>query len=125
MKKSASEWFGSFIMPLGRELVAGRRAGKDLVLYDAPAALMFHVSPYADGADAFIACTYAMLAAESLGLGTCMIGCVAPMVARSKPLLKKYGLPDGHAPKIVLIMGYPSGTYRKAIRRRFNSVRYY
>jgi len=126
MKKSAAQWFGSFLLPLGRELVAGRKAGKDLVLYDAPAALMFHVSPYAsDGADAFIACTYAMLAAESLGLGTCMIGCVAPMVGRSKPLLKKYGIPEGHAPKLVLIMGHPAITYRKAIRRPFRSVHYY
>jgi len=126
MKKSASQWFKSFIIPLGKELVAGRRAGKDLVLYDAPAALMFHVSPHAaDGADAFIACTYAMLAAESLGLGTTMIGCVAPMVSRSKPLLKKYGLPAGHQPKLVLIMGRSAVGYHKAILRSFRSVNYY
>lgn len=125
MKKSAGQWFESFIIPLGRELVAGRKNGKDLVLYDAPAALMFHVSPYADGADAFIACTYAMLAAESQGLGTTMIGCVAPMVSRSKSLLKKYGLPAGHQPKLVLIMGHPAISYRKAIMRSFPSVRYY
>jgi ferredoxin len=125
MKKSAGQWFESFIIPLGRELVAGRKSGKDLVLYDAPAALMFHVSPYADGADAFIACTYAMLAAESLGLGTTMIGCVAPMVSRSKSLLTKYGLPAGHLPKLVLIMGHPAISYRRAIRRSFQSVRYF
>lgn len=125
MKKNTGQWFESFVIPLGRELVAGRKAGKDLVLYDAPAALMFHVSPYADGSDAFIACTYAMLVAESLGVGTTMIGCVAPMVSRSKPLLKKYGLPDGHLPKLVLIMGRPAIGYRKAIRRQFQSVHYY
>jgi len=125
MKKSAGEWFESFIIPLGRELVAGRKAGRDLVLYNAPVALMFHVSPYADGADAFIACTYAMLAAESLGLGTTMIGCVAPMVSRSRSLLQKYGLPAGHTPKLVLIIGYPAIGYHRAIRRRFQSVRYY
>jgi nitroreductase len=125
MKKSTGQWFNSFIIPLGRELVAGRHSGKDLVLYDAPAALMFHVSPYADGADAFIACTYAMLAAESMGLGTTMIGCVAPMVSRSKALLEKYGLPAGHLPKLVLILGHPDIGYRRAIRRLFQSVRYY
>jgi ferredoxin len=125
LKKSAGQWFKSFIIPLGRELVAGRKAGKDLVLYDAPAALMFHVSPYADGADAFIACTYAMLAAEALGLGSTMIGCVAPVVGRSKPLLQKYGLPAGHTPKLVLILGHPAISYRRAIRRPFRSVNYY
>ena len=43
------------------------RAGKDLLFYDAPAIIIFHRSPYADAVDAAIACTYAMLAAESLG----------------------------------------------------------
>ncbi|HEX9078373.1 MAG TPA: nitroreductase family protein, partial [Desulfuromonadaceae bacterium] len=84
-----------------------------------------HVSPYADGADAFIACTYAMLAAASLGLGTCMIGCAAPVLGRRKELLKKYGLPEGNAPKIVLILGYHGSPHRRAIRRNFQSVTYY
>lgn len=70
-------------------------------------------------------CTCAMVAAEALGLGTCVIGCAAPPLARHKELLKKYGLPEGNVPKIVLIMGYPAVTYRKAIRRPFQSVNYF
>ena len=46
----------------------------DLLFYGAPCVLLFHQSPYADPVDGHIACTYAMIAAESLGLGTCMIG---------------------------------------------------
>ena len=125
MKKAARQQFESFIIPLGRILVDGKKRGSDYVLYDAPTALLFHVSPYADGADAFIACTYAMIAAESLGLGTCMIGCSAPIIGRKKELLKKYGLPEGHSPKIVLIMGYCKSPHIRAIRRSFQSVKYY
>ena len=124
-KKTTWQQFQSFILPLGRILVEGQKAGVDNTLYNAPAALLFHVSPYADGADSFIACTYAMIAAEALGLGTCMIGCVSPPVARRKELLKKYGLPAGNTPKIVLIMGYPATRFRKGIRRPFQSVTYY
>jgi nitroreductase/NAD-dependent dihydropyrimidine dehydrogenase PreA subunit len=124
-KKTAWQQFESFILPLGRAIVEGRRQGEDLALYDAPAALLFHVSPYADGADAFIACTYAMVAAEALGLGSCMIGCVAPVIGRRKELLRKYGLPAGHAPKIVLILGYPAVAFEKAVRRPFQSVCWY
>jgi len=43
-------------------------------------------------ADAHISATYAMLAAESLGLGSCMIGSASPFLVRSKQLLQKYGL---------------------------------
>lgn len=125
MKKTVWQQFESFIIPLGKILVEGRKKGADYVLYDAPVALLFHVSPYAEGADAFIACTYAMIAAESLGLGSCMIGCSAPMIGRRKDLLMKYGLPEGNSPKIVLILGHHRSPHRRAIRREFQSVRYY
>jgi nitroreductase len=124
MKKPARQQFQTFILPLGRIFAEGKRKGSDFVLYDAPAALLFHASPYGDGADAFIACTYAMVAAEAMGLGSCMIGCVAPVLERRKDLMEKHGLPAGHIPKIVLILGYPAVQFRKAIRRRFLSVRY-
>ncbi len=125
MKKTAWRQFESFILPLGRVLVEGKERGRDYVLYDAPVALLFHVSPCADGADAFIACTYAMHAATALGLGTCMIGCASPLIGRRKELLKKYGLPAGNTPKIVLIMGYHDNPHRQAIRRPFQSVNYF
>jgi nitroreductase len=115
----------SFILPLGRALVEGQAAGRDDTLYDAPAALLFHTTPYADGADAFIAATYAMLAAEALGLGTTLIGCVAPPLARRKDVLRKYGLPQGNTPRIVLILGHPAVRFRQAIRRPFHSVQYF
>ena len=98
------------------------RAGRDAVFYGAPAALLFHSSPYADVADVVIACTYAMVAAESLGLGTCMIGCAPPILARRKDLLKKHVIPEGHTPAIVLILGYPATTFLKADRRPFLMV---
>jgi ferredoxin len=122
MKKPARQQFDSFILPLGRILVEGRKKGADYVLYDAPAAILFHASPYGDGADAYIACTYAMIAAEAMGLGSCMIGCLPPVLARRKDLMKKHGVPDGNIPKIMLILGYPAVRFRKAIRRPFHSV---
>lgn len=125
MKKSSWQTFHSFIIPLARVLVEGGETGKDYVFYNAPAALMFHISPYGDIADAIIACTYAMLAAESMGLGTCMIGCSAPVVGRRKDLLRKYGLPEGNVPKIILIMGYHDSPHIKGIRRQFQSLNYY
>lgn len=123
MKRPARQQFDSFILPLGRILVEGKKKGADYVLYDAPAALLFHASPYGDGADAYIACTYAMVAAEAMGLGTCMIGCLPPVLERRKDLMKKHGVPDGNIPKLMLILGYPAVRFRKAIRRPFHSVR--
>ena len=71
-------------------LVRERKKGVDSFTYDAPAALLFHHGPMADPADCHIAATYAMLAAESLGLGSCMLGTTAGL-NHAKPFKAKYG----------------------------------
>jgi nitroreductase len=102
--------------------VEGRRQGRDLLFYDAPAVLLFHHSPYVDASEAMIACTYAMLAAESLGLGTTMIGAAAPIIMRKRELCQQLGIPDGNKPAIALILGYPAVHFRRGVIRRFASV---
>ena len=123
VRQATHEQFRHFIRPLAETYVAGRRQGKDLLFYGAPAVIVFHHSPYADSTDAAIACTYAMLAAESLGLGTTMIGAAAPMLVRNKALCRRLGVPEGHTPAIALIVGHPAVTFRRAVRRRFTHVR--
>lgn len=69
VKKGTFARMQTFIIPLAEIITRAHGRGEDYLLYDAPAAMLFHTSPYADAADAVIACTYAMLSAESLGLG--------------------------------------------------------
>lgn len=122
MKRTTRESFQTFIIPLAKTLIDHRRRGRDTLFWDAPALMIFHASPYSDGADAFIACTYAMLAAESLGLGTTMIGSAAPVLARDKALMAEYGIPAGNKPAIVLILGHPAVRFKRGVRRQFTSV---
>ncbi len=67
----------TFLAPAIDFFVEEKKKGIDYLLYAAPLALYFHVSPYADPLDPVIAATYAMITAETLGLGSCMIGTVA------------------------------------------------
>jgi nitroreductase len=88
--------------------------------------MYFHVSPYADPADPFITATYAMLAAEALGLGSCMIGTIGPMLKNGgKGLKEKYGLNPRNQPGIAIIFGYPAVKYRHTIQRNLAKVHYY
>lgn len=123
MRRASYEQFKHFIRPLAQVYVRGWREGRDLVFYDAPAVILFHHSPYADTADAMIACTYAMLAAESLGLGTTMIGGAAPILARNRAACRGLGIPEGGTPSIALIVGYPAVKFMRGIRRVFTGVR--
>jgi len=122
MKGPAFEQMKYFILPLAKSYVEGRFLGSDLLFYDAPAVLLFHHSPYVDASEAMIACTYAMLAAESCGLGTTMIGAAAPIVSRKRELCRQLGIPDGNKPAIALIVGYPAVRFRRGIVRHFASV---
>ncbi len=123
MGKAKYEMFAHFIRPLAETYVRFHRAGRDALFYDAPALLIFHHSPYADATDAVIACTYAMLAAESLGLGNTIIGGAPPVLQRNKPLCKRLGIPAANTPSVSMILGYPATEFRHAIRRRFSHVR--
>ena len=81
--------------------------------------LIFHHSRYAEAADAAIAGTYAMLAAESLGLGNTVIGGAPPILQRNRGLCQRLGIPEGHTPSFALIAGHPATDFKRAVRRHF------
>jgi len=114
----------SFIRPTLDIFTTERAKGNDYLLYDAPLAMYFHSSPYADPADSLVAAAYAMLAAESMGLGSCMIGTPAHFIKYSKKIKQKYKLPPKNQPGIVVIFGYPRIKYSKAVKRRLAKVTY-
>jgi nitroreductase/NAD-dependent dihydropyrimidine dehydrogenase PreA subunit len=116
--------FKSFVIPAIDLYLDMDQQGEDWFFYDAPLALHFYSAATTDSADSCIAATYAMMAAESLGLGSCMIGFTGYALKYSKKLKRKYKLPDRMQPGICVIFGYPAFTYQKALRRHFAEVRY-
>ncbi len=120
--RASYEQFRYFIRPLAELYVGSYRKGRDVLFYDAPAVMIFHHSPYAEVVDVTIACTYAMLAAESLGLGTTIIGGAPPILQRNKALCRRLAIPSGNTPAIALILGHPEVEFQRSIRRRFSSV---
>ncbi len=115
----------SFIRPAVDIFIEESGRGADYLLYNAPLAMYFHTSPYSDPADPLIAATYAMLAAESMGLGSCMIGTPAYFIKHSQPIKQKYRIPLKNQPGIVVIFGYPRYKFQKAVRRRLAKVDYW
>jgi len=123
-KPSVLRMMRDFMGPVIDEFERKEAEGGDAFLYDAPLAIYFHASSLADPADPTIAATYAMLAAEALGLGTCMLGVPGQVIKRSKKLKRRYGVePDAEA-GLALIIGYPAVRYRRSLKRHFGEVRY-
>lgn len=115
----------TFIYPIAKLFKEEREQGNDWLFYDAPLVMYFHVSPYADPVDPFISATYAMLAAESLGLGACMIGTPGQFIKYSKKFKMKYGIPIKNHQGISVIFGYPAIKFRKCIKRSLGGVCYH
>lgn len=125
--KANAELFERFVRPLFDIYTSNMRNGINLVTYDAPLMIYFYGSPYCDPADPIIAATTAMYAGESLGLGTCMLGGIHPLIqngAKAKEFRKKYGIKYKSREGLFVIFGYPGVDYRKGIRRTFASTTY-
>lgn len=123
--KTNDEMFRNFLSPLVDRYTGDMRRGVDTVTYDAPVAMYFYGTPYSDPADPIVAATYAMLAAESLGLGTCMLGAIHPFIQSGKAGAKfreKHGIRYKSREGIFLILGYPKASFLRGIRRGFAHI---
>lgn len=123
--KAGDEMFRGFVKPLFSKYPDSMKEGINVVTYDAPLCIYFYGSKYSDPADSIVAATVAMYAAESLGLGTCMLGAIHPMIQngkRARALREKYGIKNTSREGLFVIFGYPAVKYRKGIRRSFASV---
>ncbi len=125
--KSSDDMFRGFLKPLVEGYTGAMKEGKNYVTYDAPAALYFYGTPFVDPADPIVAATYAMIAAESLGLGTCMIGGVHPFTQKGSAARKfreKQNIHYKSKEGLIVLMGYPKFKFRKGITRSFANVDY-
>lgn len=125
--KSNDEMFKGFVKPLFKVYTEKMNEGINVVNYDAPLSIYFYGSPYADPADPIVAATYAMITAESLGLGTCMLGAMHPMFQngkKAKLFREKHGIKYPSREGIFVIFGYPAVKYQKGIQRTFASITY-
>jgi ferredoxin len=123
--KENHELFRDFIKPLIEKYTSSMDRGENNVTYDAPVLLYFYSSPYTDPADPIIPATYAMLAAESLGLGACMLGGMHPFFQSGRPARKfrqKWGIRFKSKEGLFVIMGYPKVKFHSAVERTFANV---
>jgi nitroreductase/NAD-dependent dihydropyrimidine dehydrogenase PreA subunit len=124
--KESYKLIKSFAKPLVMFFADPKAKYGNYLLYDAPLAMYFLASPYSDPADPYIPATYAMLAAESLGLGSCMIGSIHPTIQYgAKKLKRKWNIPAKSLAGIVVIFGYPKYIFKSGIRRTFAEITFF
>jgi len=93
---------------------------KDTLFHGAPAAILIGCKKEASSPmeDAILASQNIMLAAHSLGLGTCMIGFAVEAIRRDRSIQKLLGLPDDETIFAVIALGHPAERYAKGALRK-------
>ena len=104
----------TYVLPVASKILEARKENRDLLFYDAPCVLLFRY-PTKDPIDPTIA-------AEALGLGSCMIGTLPVVLHGDKKLGAKWGIPSGRFPSIAVILGHPAVKFHNGVQRRFASV---
>lgn len=123
--KTQYKMFKEFVFPLGKAMIDYRKKGEDILFYDAPAVVFFYGTELTDKEDMIIAATQATLAAEALGLGTCIIGSISAVFEHNCKLRKKYGISKTDKMGMGFVLGHPEINFKKAFQRNFKEVRYY
>ena len=96
----------------------------DRISRGAPALIIFHAEKGAEAHtnNSLIYCTYAMLAAHSLGLGATMIEIISAAINKVKEVRNIFQIPKQNEAIMSLIIGYPKYKYKRAVKRAMQDV---
>ncbi len=103
-------------LPLMELITELQARGKDMILYDAPCVILLH-APKSDTCapmDANFSAENILLAAETLGLGACVVGFVYEPMNKDPEMKRLAGIPKDHKVYSAIALGYPRFRYRAA-----------
>jgi len=98
----------------------------DRITRGAPAIIIFHADKGAEehSHNSLIWATFAMLTAQSLGLGATLVGIVPSAINKVKEIREGFKIPESHEAVMSVIIGYPKIKYKRAIRRKLEHIQF-
>ncbi len=102
-----------------------RRTGRDLLFHGAPAAIFIGSRPggTTPKEDALLAAQNILLAAETMGLGTCLVGYAVEALAADPRIKREMGIPKEERVHAVIAVGYPKVPWKRPAGRRLVTPR--
>jgi nitroreductase len=112
VKQALEEWHG---------------AGKDRLFHGSTAAIVVGSKPGAScpAEDALLATQNILLAAHSMGLGSCLIGYAVAAMKKDPSIQKHIGVPSEETVHAVIALGYPDEVYQRIAGRKNVTPRYF
>jgi nitroreductase/NAD-dependent dihydropyrimidine dehydrogenase PreA subunit len=112
VKEAIDEWHGS---------------GKDPLFHGSTAAILVGSKPGAScpAEDALLATQNILLAAHSMGLGSCLIGYAVAAMKKDPSIQRSIGIPAEEEIHAVIALGYPDEVYQRITGRKKVTPRYF
>ena len=109
-----------------RGLAAWEKGERDLLFHGAPAVIVVAADENAScpSEDALLATGHMLLAAHSMGLGTCLVGFVIEAMQRDRTIVQSLGIPANETPYAVIAIGWPDEHYQRVAGRKAVVIRY-
>jgi len=112
VKEALEQWHGS---------------GKDLLFHNSTAAIIVGSKPGAScpAEDALLATQNILLAAHSMGLGSCLIGYAVAAMKKDHSIRQSVGIPSEEEIHAVIALGYTDEVYQRIAGRKKVTPRYF
>ena len=119
-------YYREYYASVQRGLSAYESGQKDLLFHGAPAAIVVAAQNDAScpAEDALLATGNILLAAHSMGLGSCLIGFAVEAMRRRPSIVRALGIPADETPYAVIALGWPDETYHRIAGRKPVTIRY-
>ncbi|MGO9137481.1 MAG: nitroreductase family protein [Syntrophales bacterium] len=126
-RSELDEYYREYHDTVEAALTDWKTSGIDRLLHGATAAIIVGSRPGAScpAEDALLATQNILLAAHSMGLGSCLIGFAVQAVRRDIRIKRFLGIPDDEIVYSVIALGYPDERYRQVGVRKKYVQRYY
>jgi nitroreductase/NAD-dependent dihydropyrimidine dehydrogenase PreA subunit len=120
------EYYRRYYETVREGLLVWEREGEDVLFHGAAAAIVIggRKSASTPLEDALLASQNIMLAAHSMGLGSCMVGFAVEAIRRDGQIRKLLQIPDSESVYAVIALGYPAEKYQKTGLRKKIAFRY-
>jgi nitroreductase/Pyruvate/2-oxoacid:ferredoxin oxidoreductase delta subunit len=108
------------------DIYSRMKAGEKNIFYNAPVVMLFHTRRLLPTAmeDCILGAYNVVLAATSLGLGTCFVSLSQQAISSSRSIKRGLDIPRDDIVYVVLVLGFPAINYRRIPPRRDKNLLY-
>jgi nitroreductase/NAD-dependent dihydropyrimidine dehydrogenase PreA subunit len=126
-KPALANYYHRYHETIAQGLREWAEQGHDRLFHGAPAAIIVGSHPGAScpKEDALLATQNILLAAHTLGLGSCLIGFAVAAMAKAPKIQQALGIPADETIHAVIALGYPVEPYQRFTGRKPITPRYF